>query len=148
MLPRVFFFLRKSSCSALRLHRRMPVFSNSPPLRLHRGLSVSGPKMAELSALPSSSQGLRCVYHTLSLFPSLQPQATESLSVLLKPSLAGEGAVNPALSQESCSRPSGPRPGAAVALVPHWSQGPFCPEAIPLPFVFSVSSILFGLLSP
>ena len=28
-----------------------------------------------------------------------------------------------------------------------WSQGPFCPEAIPLPSVFSVSSILFGLLS-
>ena len=29
----------------------------------------------------------------------------------------------------------------------HWSQGPFCPEAIPLPSVFSVSSVLFGLLS-
>ena len=28
-----------------------------------------------------------------------------------------------------------------------WSQGPVCPEAIPLPSVFSVSSILFGLLS-
>ena len=28
-----------------------------------------------------------------------------------------------------------------------WSQGSFCPEEIPLPSVFSVSSILFGLLS-
>ena len=26
-----------------------------------------------------------------------------------------------------------------------WSQGPFCLEAIPLPSVFSVSSVLFGL---
>ena len=30
---------------------------------------------------------------------------------------------------------------------PPWSQGPFCPEAIPLPPVFSVSSVLFSLLS-
>ena len=29
----------------------------------------------------------------------------------------------------------------------HWSQGPFCLEAIPLPSVFLVSSVLFGLLS-
>ena len=28
-----------------------------------------------------------------------------------------------------------------------WSHGPFCPEAIPLPSVFSVSSVLLGLLS-
>ena len=40
-------------------------------------------------------------------------------------------------------------PGASPAglgLHSHWSQGPFCPEAIPLPSVFSVSSVLSGLL--
>ena len=59
---------------------------------------------AQLS--PAGAHGLQCVYHTSSLFPSLRPQATRSLSVLLKPCSAGEGAVNLALSQESCSRPS------------------------------------------
>ena len=38
--------------------------------------------------------------------------------------------------------------GLQLPCSPHWSQGPFCPEAIPLLSVFSVSSILFGLLSP
>ena len=36
---------------------------------------------------------------------------------------------------------------AGLGLHSHCSQGPFCPEAIPLPSVFSVSSVLFGLLS-
>ena len=43
------------------------------------------------------------VYH-LSLFASLRLQATKSLSMLLKSCLAGKGAINPALSQESCGR--------------------------------------------
>ena len=34
-----------------------------------------------------------------------------------------------------------------LPLSPSWSQGPFCPEAIPLWSVFLVSSILFDLLS-
>ena len=41
--------------------------------------------------------------------------------------------------------------GAGLGLqplwYPHWSQGSFCPEAIPLPSVFSVSFVLSGLLS-
>ena len=44
----------------------------------------------------ASTHGLRG-FTTLSLFSSLRPQATRSLLVLLKPCLAGEGAVNLAL---------------------------------------------------
>ena len=55
------------------------------------------------------------------------------------------------LTQLSPRNPAAGRAGAGLGLQPPWSlcwsQGPFCPEAIPLPFVFSVSSILFGLLS-
>ena len=47
------------------------------------------------------------VFATSSLFPSLWLQATRSLLVLLKPCLAGEGAVDPALSQKPCGRPCG-----------------------------------------
>ena len=84
-------------------------------------------------------------FSTSSLFPSLRLQATRSLTVLLRPCLAGEGAVNPALSQESCSRPGRAGLGLQLPWSLRWSQGPFCPETIPLPSVFSVSSVLFGL---
>ena len=47
--------------------------------------------------------------------------------------------------------PRSPVVGASLGLQspcsPRWSQGPLFPEAIPLLSVFSVSSILFGLLS-
>ena len=33
--------------------------------------------------------------------------------------------------------------GMQLPWSPRWSQGPFCPEAIPLPSVFLVSSVLF-----
>ena len=68
-----------------------------------------------------------CVFTTSSLFPSLRPQATRSLSVLLEPRLAGAVAVNPALSQESCRRPCGHGPGAAVAQFPALVPGTFLP---------------------
>ena len=42
---------------------------------------------------------------------------------------------------------AGTGPGAAAAWSLHWSQGPYCPEAISLLFDFSVSSTLSGLLS-
>ena len=61
-----------------------------------------GPTLNSPQLVPTVSVGLPT---TSSLFPSLRLQATRSLSVLLKPCLAGEGAVNPALSQESCGRP-------------------------------------------
>ena len=67
--------------------------------------------------------------------------------MLLKPCLAGEGATNLALSQESCGRPSSEGLRLQASWSQCWFQGPFCPEAIPLPSVFSVSSTLLGLLS-
>ena len=87
-------------------YKEGPVLSHSPPLQLDQGLSGSGPHTAQLSTLPCWCPWSPCVYHTSSLFPSLRPQATRSLSVLLKLCLAGEGAVNLAHSQETCGRPS------------------------------------------
>ena len=87
-------------------------------------------------------------FSTLFLFPSLRLQATGSPSVLLRPCLAAEGAVNPALSQELCSRAGQhwawgySRPGLW-----HWNQGPYCPEAISVPSDFSMPSTIFGLQS-
>ena len=55
------------------------------------------------------------------------------------------------LAQLSPRSPVAGQAGAGLGLQLPWSlcssQGPFCPEAIPLPSVFSVSPILFGLLS-
>ena len=43
--------------------------------------------------------------------------------------------------------PAGAGLGLQSPWSPRWSQGPFCPEVIPLLPVFSVSSILVGILS-
>ena len=55
------------------------------------------------------------------------------------------------LTRFSPRSPAAGLAGAGLGLQSPWSlhcsQGPFCPEAIPLTSVFSVSSILFGLLS-
>ena len=94
-----FFFLGKSSCSILPPYKEGPVLLHSSPLWLDQGLSVSGYNTAQLSTLPSRRpRSSPCVYHTLSLFPSLPAQATRFLSVLLKPCSAGEKAVSSALS--------------------------------------------------
>ena len=105
-------------------YKEGPVLSHSPPLKLGMGLSRSGPTVPNSQLSPVGAHSL-CGFTTLSLFLSLRLQATRSLSVLLKPCLAGEGAVNPALSQESCGRPSGCGPGATVALVPVLVPGTF-----------------------
>ena len=44
-------------------YKEGPVFSHSPPLQLDKGLSGSGPHMAQLSALPSWRQQSLWVYH-------------------------------------------------------------------------------------
>ena len=64
-------------------------------------------------------------FSTSSLFPSLQVQATGSLTVLLSPCLAGQWALNRAVSQESCSRPCTGGPGAAASLIPALVPGTF-----------------------
>ena len=101
-----------------------PVFSHSPPLQLDWECPGHGSTQPNSQLSPAGTHSL-CVFTTSSLFPSLQFQATKSLLVLLKPSLAGEGNVNPALSQESCGRPSRCRPGAAVTLFPVLVPGTF-----------------------
>ena len=118
-----------------------PVLSESPPLQLDWELSGSGPITAQLSTLPSWHTQSLWACHFI-LITSLWLQATRSLSVLLKPCLAEEGALNWALSQESCGKPGG-----------HWAWGYICPvpRAGPrdlivlkqsLLSVFSVSSVL------
>ena len=98
-------------------YKEGPVLSLSPPLLLDGDCLHQGPTGPNSQLSPASTHSLH-VFTILSLFPSLQLQATRSLSVLLKPCLAGEGAISTAVSQESCGRPGGRWPGAAVALVP------------------------------
>ena len=62
---RVFFFLRKSSCSILwlPLYKEGPVLSHSPPLQLGRGLSGSGSHAAQLSTLLGQRLRSPWVFH-------------------------------------------------------------------------------------
>ena len=124
--PWVFFFLGKFSCSILWLppYQEGPVLSHSPPLQLGRDCPSQDPTRPNFQLSLAGAHGLPG-FTTSSLFPSLRLKATRSLLVLLKPCLAGEGAVNSALSQEPCGRPSGCWPGAAVALVPVLVPGTF-----------------------
>ena len=120
-------------------YKERPVLSHSPPLQLDQGLSRSGSHAAQLSTLPScpppASMGLPLhPYSPPCDFK--QPGLSWCCSSLV---LQGRGPLA-RLSPRSLA--AGPA-GAGL----HWSQGHFCPEAIPLPSVFSVSSILFGLLS-
>ena len=99
-------------------------------------------------------------------FNSPQPVPTVSLGFPLRPDSPPCDFRQPGLSQccsglvwqgtEPLTRLSPRSPAAGPAREglglqlpwsPRWSQGPFCPEAIPLPSVFSVSSVLFGLSS-
>ena len=105
-------------------YKEGPVISHSPPLQLDQGLFGQDPTQPNSELSPAGTHGLRA-FTTSSLVPSLRRQATRSLLVLLKPCLAGEGAVNPALSQETCGRPGGHGPGTAVALVPVRVPGTF-----------------------
>ena len=94
-----------------------------------------------------------CGFTTFSLFPSLGLQATRCLSVLLKLCLVGEEAVNPALSQESCGRPSGhqtwgcshPGPHAGSRSLIVLKQSPYCLVfQCPLHFLVSCLHICWG----
>ena len=124
--PRVFFFFGKSSCLVLQLplYKEGPVLSLSPPLLLDQDCPDHGLTWPNSQLSPAGAHSLNG-FATSSLFPSLQLQATRSLTVLLKPCLAGEGAVNPALYQESCGRPGRCGPGVAVTLVPMLVPGTF-----------------------
>ena len=125
MPPKAFVFLTKSSCSILLLHTRKGLCSCTAHISSYTGTVCVRAQHSPALNSPQPAPKVQCVYHTLFLFPSQQPQATGSLSVLVKPPLAGEGAINSALSQESCGRPCGCGPGAAVALVPTLVPGTF-----------------------
>ena len=116
-----------------------------PPLQLDQDCPGQGPTWPNFQLSPAGAHSLH-VFTTSSLFPSLWPQATRSLSVLLKPSLAGEGGIHAAPSQESCSRPLGYRPGAAVALAPLLVPGTFLSWSNPLTVCFL--SVLYTFWSP
>ena len=105
-------------------YKEGPVFLLSPPLQLDRDCLGQGPTQPNSQLSAAGAPSLR-VFTTSSLFPSLRLQATRSLTVLLKPCLAGEGAISSALSQESCSRTSRYGPGDAVALAPALVPGTF-----------------------
>ena len=121
-----FSFWEKSSCSILwlPLYKEGPVLSHSPPLQLGRGLSGSGSHTAQLSTLLSQHPWSPWVYHFV-LIPHPATSGNQVSTVLLRPCLAGEGAVNPALSQESCGRPRTGGSGAAATLVPVLVPGTF-----------------------
>ena len=133
------------SCSSLRTRKGLSSCTAHSPARPE--LVGSGPHMAQFSALPARLPQSPWVYHTSSLFPSVTPQATRSLLVLLNPCLAGEGASNWLSSRSPATGPLGAGLGLQSPWSLHWSQGPFYLEAVPVPSVFSVSCILLGLLS-
>ena len=132
------------SCSSIQ-GRACPLTQPTSPARPGT-VWVRDPTRPNSQLSPAGYPQSPCVYHTLSLFPSLRLQATRSLWVLLKPCLAGEGALTWLSPRSPAVGPVGMGLGLQLPWSPRRSQGPFCPEAIPLPSVFSVSSILFGLL--
>ena len=71
MPPRVFFFLRKSSCSVLPLHTRKGLSSHTAHLSSWTGtvqvMALYGPTLNS----PELVLTVSCVYHTSSLISSL-----------------------------------------------------------------------------
>ena len=145
---RVFFFLGQSSCSILwhPLYKEGPDLSHSPPLQLGRGLSGSGSHAAQLSTLLSQRLLSPWVFHFL-LIPLPATSGNWVSHSVAQALLQGRGLLTWLSPRSPAAGPA----QAGLGLQPPWSprlsQGPFCIEAIPLPSVFSVSSILFGLLS-
>ena len=121
-----FSFWEKSSCWILwlPLYKEGPDLSHNPPLQLCRGLSGSGSHVAQLSTLLGQCLLSPCVFHFV-LIPLPATSGNQVSHSVARPCLAGEGALNPALSQESCSRPGTGGPGAAAALVPALVPGTF-----------------------
>ena len=141
-------FWEKSSCSILWLppYKEGPDLSHSPPLQLAGGGPGKDCRRPNFQLSLASACGLPG-FSTSSLFPSLRLQATRSLTVLLRPCLAVEGAVTRLSPRSPAAGPAQAGLGLQLPWSRRWSQGRFCLEAIPLPSVFSVSSVLFGLLS-
>ena len=145
---RVFFFFEKIILlNPAAPYKEGPVLSHSPPLQLDQELSRSGPHMAQFSTLPSQHHGFS-VFTTYSPYPLpcdfKQPGLSQCCSRLV---WQGREPLTQLSPMSPVAGPVGAGLGLQSPWFLSWSQGPFCPEKIHLPFVFSVSSILFGLLS-
>ena len=124
--PRVLFFLLEKILvlNPAAPYTDGPVLSHSSPLQLDWGLSGLGPHMFQFSTLPSWHPQSPCVYHFV-LIPLLATSSNQISLGTAQALFAGEGAINSALSQESCCRPGGRGPEAAVALVSVLVPGTF-----------------------
>ena len=144
-----FSFWEKSSCSLLwpSPYKEGPDLSHSPPLQLGRGLSGSGSHAAHLSTL--LGQRLWSPWVFLFVLIPLPVTSGNWVSHSIAQALFGSRGVHQPGSLPGVLRQAPHRAG--LGLQPpwflFWSQGPFCLEAIPVPSVFSVSSVLFRLLS-
>ena len=120
------------SCGSLQQGRAWPLTQPTSPASLGavRVRIASSPTLNSPQPAPTGLLG----FSTSSLFPTLRLQATRSLTVLLRPCLAGEGAVNrlsPRSPAASCTWP-----GAAATLVPTLIPGTFLSWSNPLTFCF------------
>ena len=144
-----FSFREKSSCWILWLppYKEGPDLSHSPPLQLGWGLSWSGSHAAQLSTL--LGQRLWSPWVFLFVLIPLPVTSGNWVSHSIAQALFGSRGVHQPGSLPGVLRqaPHGAGLGLQLPWSQHWSQGLFCLEAIPLPSVFSVSSVLFGLLS-
>ena len=113
----LFFFLKNSSYSNLLLQTSAWLLTQ-PTSPTSLGTDRSRSVIAQL--FPAKVHSLSgctlplCICHFVLICPLLL-QASRSLLLLLKPCLAGEGAVDLAVSQETCGRPPG---GGELVLVP------------------------------
>ena len=111
---------------------------------------LRGAHMAQLSTLPTQHPPRSLVSVGLPLCPYSPPCGFKQPGV----SWCCSGLVwqgREPLTQLSPRSPAASPAGVGLVLqLPwslYWSQGPLCPEAIPLLCVFSVSCVLFGLIS-
>ena len=128
-------------------YKEGPVLSHSPPLQLDRGLCGSGSHMAQLSILSCQRPRSLWVYHFI-LIP-LPATSSNQVSLCAARTLFGRGVSSQLSSVPGVLQQAQGARGLGLQLPwsQHWSQGSFFfPEAIPLPSVFSVSSIRFVLL--
>ena len=142
-----FSFWEKSSCLILWLppYKEGPDVSHSPPLQLgcpHQdrthGPTCNSPQPATAVSLgfPLHPYSPPCDFR--------QPGLSQCCSGLV---WQRRGPLTRLCPRSPAAGPTRAGLGLQPPWSPRWSLGPFCLEAIPLPSVFSVSSVLFGLLS-
>ena len=146
---RVFFFLGKilllTPMAPSIQGRACPLTQPTSPARLGAVLVriTCGPTFNSPRPAPVVSLGFPlCPYSPPCDFR--QPGLSQCCSGLV---WQGRGPLTQLSPRSPAAGPARVGLGLQLPWSPHWSQGPFCPEAIPLPSGFSVSSVLFSLLS-